>query len=385
MTISRLFKSIIGTSLLCGALLFAPQAAQARVFVSVGFAPPPIPVYEQPIWPGDGYIWTPGYWAYTDDGYEWVDGAWVVAPYTGALWTPGYWGYDNSSYFWNAGYWGPSVGYYGGINYGFGYFGVGFYGGYWNHGAFFCNREYNRFGGNFRGHNFYSERVGHYDGRPGGTSFARGGFDANRGGSFNHGGSFARPVGDRGGENGGRAFAGGVNVNRGGNFNTGGSFARGTNNGFVQNGGDRQIATTGRAPYNGSPTTRTGPDNGGSFARGAGNGGYNPSAGTRGGVNQPNQARPVAPTRSFGGNGNFTSNLRPAQGGFQGNQGNAGRSFSAPQQRSFQGGGGARPSSGGGFQGGGGARPSSGGGFQGGGGGGFHGGGSGGSHGGGHR
>ncbi len=104
-------------------------------------APPAIPDYQQPDAPGDGYIWTPGYWAWTGDGYEWVQGAWVAAPYTGALWTPGYWGYGYNGYFWNAGYWGPYVGYYGGINYGFGYFGIGFYGGYWGGGHFWYNRR----------------------------------------------------------------------------------------------------------------------------------------------------------------------------------------------------------------------------------------------------
>lgn len=166
--------------------MLAPQAAQARVFISVGFAPPAIPVYEQPVCPGDGYIWTPGYWQYTDDGYQWVDGAWVVAPYSGALWTPGYWGYGGGGYFWNAGYWGPGVGYYGGINYGFGYFGTGFYGGYWNGGHFFYNREYNHFGAGFRGDRFYSQHYGNFDGRPGGASFARGIGNENRGGNFNN-------------------------------------------------------------------------------------------------------------------------------------------------------------------------------------------------------
>jgi len=163
MNFRGLLTKTIGTAMLAGALMLAPQAAQARVFVSVGFAPPAIPVYEQPLCPGDGYIWTPGYWAYTDDGYEWVDGAWVLAPYTGALWTPGYWGFNDGLYLWNAGYWGPTVGYYGGINYGFGYFGVGFYGGYWNHGSFFYNREYNHFGGGFRGDHFYSQHYGNFD------------------------------------------------------------------------------------------------------------------------------------------------------------------------------------------------------------------------------
>jgi hypothetical protein len=184
MKITRLLKTTIGTALLAGALLLAPQAAQARVFISVGFAPPAIPVYTQPICPGDGYIWTPGYWQYTDEGYQWVDGAWVLAPYTGALWTPGYWGYGPGGYFWNAGYWGPTVGYYGGINYGFGYFGVGFYGGYWSHGAFFYNRAYNHFGPGGGFHNVYNRPVAGFDGRPGGASFARGVSNVNRGSSF---------------------------------------------------------------------------------------------------------------------------------------------------------------------------------------------------------
>jgi hypothetical protein len=38
-----------------------------------------------------------------------------------------------------AGYWGPHVGFYGGINYGFGYGGVGFFGGEWRGGAFAYN------------------------------------------------------------------------------------------------------------------------------------------------------------------------------------------------------------------------------------------------------
>src|SRR5580692_122797 len=143
MNLSRRLRTILGAAILAGALFMAPAAAHARVFVSVGIAPPAMPVYTQPVAPGDGYIWTPGYWAWTDDGYQWVDGAWVLPPYTGALWTPGYWGYGTGGYLWNAGYWGPTVGYYGGINYGFGYIGIGYAGGYWNHGAFFYNSAVN--------------------------------------------------------------------------------------------------------------------------------------------------------------------------------------------------------------------------------------------------
>ncbi len=113
---------------------------QIAVGISVGFAPPPIPVYEQPICPADGWLWTPGYWDYTDDGgYFWVPGTWVEPPEVGFLWTPGYWGWGGSAFFWHGGYWGPHVGFYGGINYGFGFYGHGFEGGRWDGGHFFYN------------------------------------------------------------------------------------------------------------------------------------------------------------------------------------------------------------------------------------------------------
>ncbi|HEV3239754.1 MAG TPA: YXWGXW repeat-containing protein [Casimicrobiaceae bacterium] len=117
----------------------------AAVFVSVNIAPPVLPVYAQPLCPGAGYIWTPGYWAWGDDGYYWVPGTWVFAPFIGALWTPGWWGWDggDDAYIWHAGYWGPHVGFYGGINYGFGYGGEGYEGGHWNRGAFVYNTAVN--------------------------------------------------------------------------------------------------------------------------------------------------------------------------------------------------------------------------------------------------
>jgi hypothetical protein len=126
--------------LVLAAFLFAiPVSSFAGVFVSVGFAPPALPVYEQPVCPEPGLMWTPGYWSYGPDGYFWVPGAWVPAPYTGALWTPGYWGWSGGRYFFHDGYWGPHVGYYGGVNYGFGYSGIGFAGGLWRGGFFSYN------------------------------------------------------------------------------------------------------------------------------------------------------------------------------------------------------------------------------------------------------
>jgi hypothetical protein len=120
-----------------------PVASSAGIILSIGIAPPPLPVYEQPLCPGEGYIWTPGYWAYADDGYFWVPGTWVMAPEPGFLWTPGYWGWGDAVFVFHEGYWAPHIGFYGGINYGFGYVGVGYEGGYWQNGAFFYNRSVN--------------------------------------------------------------------------------------------------------------------------------------------------------------------------------------------------------------------------------------------------
>jgi len=120
-------------------LCLIPVSSSAAVFISVGFAPPSLPVYEQPLCPEAGWMWIPGYWAYGDDGYFWVPGTWVPAPYIGALWTPGYWGWGDGLYVWHPGYWGPHVGYYGGVDYGFGFFGVGFAGGEWRGGVFAYN------------------------------------------------------------------------------------------------------------------------------------------------------------------------------------------------------------------------------------------------------
>ncbi len=120
--------------------------------------PPPLPDYDQPPPPADGYIWTPGYWGWGPAGYYWVPGAWVEPPYMGALWTPGYWGFYGSRYSFYPGHWGLHIGFYGGINYGFGFVGYGYEGGYWNHDHFFYNRVYNHIDVR-RVHNVYNYRA----------------------------------------------------------------------------------------------------------------------------------------------------------------------------------------------------------------------------------
>jgi WXXGXW repeat (2 copies) len=112
-----------------------------RPVTVITYGPPDLPVYEQPECPGDQYVWTPGYWAWEGGDYYWVPGTWVEAPEVGYLWTPAYWAWGGNSFVFHEGYWGERVGFYGGINYGYGYGGHGFEGGRWDNGRYYHNQS----------------------------------------------------------------------------------------------------------------------------------------------------------------------------------------------------------------------------------------------------
>ena len=111
-------------------------------------APPPLPVLfpvdaSRPGIPldsrllglgGDGYYWTPGSWARPPA----VDlfGRPATGPGTQA----------DHDYVFHSGYWAPTVGFYGGIDYRFGYSGQGFHGGFWRNHQFVYNRAVNDVG-----------------------------------------------------------------------------------------------------------------------------------------------------------------------------------------------------------------------------------------------
>jgi len=153
---NKIRNLILASALTLGAAL----PSHAGVYISVRIAPPPLPVYEQPVVPAAGYIWTPGYWAWDDDeeDYYWVPGTWALAPAPGYLWTPGYWGWSDGFYLWHPGYWGVHIGYYGGINYGFGYYGYGYDGGRWIDGRFHYNTAVNNINVTYI-HNTYNTRI----------------------------------------------------------------------------------------------------------------------------------------------------------------------------------------------------------------------------------
>ena len=141
--------------------------------------PPPLPVYDQPPIPRYGYVWTPGYWDWSDDAddYYWVPGTWVEPPDTGLLWTPGYWRFYDGRYLFSDGYWGPQVGFYGGVDYGYGYGGSGYSGGRWQGSEFYYNSQANNLGRHGIGA-IYSQGVSSnasrvsFNGGPGGLRFA---------------------------------------------------------------------------------------------------------------------------------------------------------------------------------------------------------------------
>jgi hypothetical protein len=89
------------------------------------------------------------------------------------------------------------IGFYGGINYGFGYVGLGYEGGYWNGTRFFYNRNYNHLNTRVV-RNVYSYNAGN-----------RGGYAGNRGG-VNAGGRGSYNAGSRGASGAGPSFNGGA-------------------------------------------------------------------------------------------------------------------------------------------------------------------------------
>ena len=69
MEVSRALRRLLPFLLLCLAMVWpAPGHAQIAAGISVDIAPPPLPIYAEPPLPDDGYIFTPGYWAWAPDG-----------------------------------------------------------------------------------------------------------------------------------------------------------------------------------------------------------------------------------------------------------------------------------------------------------------------------
>ena len=68
------FAQLAGLTLALGIVAVPAARADTRFSLQIGAGP--VPVAAPP-----GYIWQPGYRAWTGYGYRWVPGAWVPAPY----------------------------------------------------------------------------------------------------------------------------------------------------------------------------------------------------------------------------------------------------------------------------------------------------------------
>jgi hypothetical protein len=66
---------IVVAALALGAIA-VPVVSNARVYVDIGVAPPPLRVEVVPA-ARVGYVWAPGYWNWNGRRHVWVGGRWV--------------------------------------------------------------------------------------------------------------------------------------------------------------------------------------------------------------------------------------------------------------------------------------------------------------------
>ena len=71
----------------------------------VRLAPPPNRVEVISPQPGEIYVWTSGFWLWSDQVYVWSPGRWVRAPKAGTVWVPGEWRSTPRGYYWSPGRW----------------------------------------------------------------------------------------------------------------------------------------------------------------------------------------------------------------------------------------------------------------------------------------
>lgn len=90
-------------SLLLSLALAAGGTAFAQVSVNIVIAPP-APMYEVVPVMQPGYVWAPGYWAWTNDRHVWVRGRTMVQR-PGYNWVPDRWEQRNGTYYRQAGRW----------------------------------------------------------------------------------------------------------------------------------------------------------------------------------------------------------------------------------------------------------------------------------------
>ena len=79
----------------------APAYAQFNVNINIA---PPAPQYEVVPTVAPGYVWAPGYWAWTGERHVWVRGRTIVQR-DGYRWAPDRWEHRDGGYYRTAGHW----------------------------------------------------------------------------------------------------------------------------------------------------------------------------------------------------------------------------------------------------------------------------------------
>jgi hypothetical protein len=86
---------------LAGCVLAAPAYAQINVNISLA---PPAPQHEVIPTMQPGYVWAPGYWAWSGERHVWVRGR-PIAQRDGYRWSPDRWEQRDKGYYRTAGHW----------------------------------------------------------------------------------------------------------------------------------------------------------------------------------------------------------------------------------------------------------------------------------------
>jgi hypothetical protein len=80
-------------------------SAFGQIQIYIGAPPPPIRYEAPPPMPGEGFVWTAGFWEPHGPHYRWVPGRYVRAPYPGAHWTPARYEHGDKGWRMHQGYW----------------------------------------------------------------------------------------------------------------------------------------------------------------------------------------------------------------------------------------------------------------------------------------
>lgn len=85
------------------AAITAPAVAQIGIYI--GRTPPPLRRESRGPMPGQGYVWTDGYWGVHNGRYVWVNGRWQRPPYEGAYYSHPHYDHYQQGWQMHEGHW----------------------------------------------------------------------------------------------------------------------------------------------------------------------------------------------------------------------------------------------------------------------------------------